>query len=124
MTMTAFEETLKMKCAPLDGMLCDLKRSDAAMKEFTTKRDVLGSKLWAESAKLMVDGYKSQLLQAIVMIEDLKTFINSDDSKSELKDNMLAQLNEWLAIYKEEYERNKKMRDLVRQLDNKKNELV
>lgn len=122
--MADFEKELKARCAPLDGMLCDLKRSDAAMKEFTTKRDVLGSELWAESAKLMVDGYKSQLLQAIVMIEDIKNFINSDDSRSELKDNMLAQLNEWLAIYKEEYERNKKIRDMVKLLDNKKNVMV
>lgn len=122
--MTNFEEALKMKCVPLDEMLCELKKSDETMKEFTTKRDVLGSDLWSESAKLMVDGYKSQLLQAIVMIEDLKTFINGDDSRSELKDNMLAQLNEWLAIYKEEYERNKKIRDMVKLLDNKKNVMV
>ena len=122
--MTNFDEALKTKCATLDLMLCDLKKSDSVMKEFTTKRDVLGSELWSESAKLMVDGYKSQLLQVIVMIEDIKTFINSDDSRSELKDNILAQLNEWHTFYKGEYERNKEVRDLVRQLDNKKKEMA
>ena len=112
--MATFEETLKTKCAQLDEMLCEQKKSDAVMKEFATKRDVLGSQLWSDSAKLMVDGYKSQLLQAIVMIEDIKTFINSDDSQSEFKDNMLDQLNEWHSALKTEYEKNKRFRDIVR----------
>ena len=120
METTNFEEALKIKCAPLDEMLCDLKKSDEIMKEFITKRDILGIELWTESAKLMVDGYKSQLLQAIVAIEDLKNFVNSNNSRSELKDNMLAQLNEWHALYKEEYERNRKLREIVRQHDKRK----
>lgn len=117
--MTELEKQLKAKCAPLDEMLCDLKRSDAAMKEFEGKRETLGDELWSECAKLMVDGYKNQLLQAIVAIEDIKIFINKDSSKSKVKEEMLIQLNEWLPALKEEYEKNKQLRDLVRQFEKK-----
>lgn len=117
--MAEFEKELELRRAPLDEIRSDLRRSDAVMKEFETKRDVLGDELWKESAKLMVDGYKNQLLQAIVVAEGLKTFINSNDSHSEEMYKYLAQLDEWLAHYKDEYEKNKKLRDIVRNFEKK-----
>lgn len=116
----SFENELKQRCAPLDEILCDLKKSDAIMKEFETKREMLGTELWIEAGKLMVDGYKSQLLQAIVMIEEIKSFINADNSTSDVKTSMLEQLNEWLDSCRKEYEKNKKLRDAVKEFDKRK----
>lgn len=116
--MTDFDEALKAKCVPLDEMLCDLKKSDAVMKEFTTKRDVLGGDMWSNCAKLMVDGYKNQLLQAIVLIEDIKSFILAEGRGAE-KTELLDQLDDWLTQFRGEYERNRKVMDLVKQLNKK-----
>lgn len=115
-----FEEELKAKCAYLDDVLCELHKSDAVMKEFTDKRDILGVELWSGAAMLMVDGYKSHLLQAIVLMEEIRSFINNDNSVSDLKTQMLDQIGSWLSWCRDEYERNKKVSDMVKQLNKRK----
>ncbi|MBO6031396.1 MAG: hypothetical protein J6Q22_07980 [Prevotella sp.] len=116
MRTTEFEEQLRQRCTPLDERLCDIKKSDAVMKEFQDKRDLLGTEMWSNCAKLMVDGYKNQLLQAIVLIEDIKSFILAEGRGAE-KTELLDQLDDWLTQYRGEYERNKKIMDMVKQLE-------
>lgn len=119
--MTNFDEALKAKCVPLDERLCDIKKSDAVMKEFQDKRDLLGTEMWSNCAKLMTAGYKSQLLEIIVLIEDIKSFILAEGRVE--KTELLDQLDEWLSHYRGEYERNRKVMDLVKQLDRNKERL-
>lgn len=118
MKTTDFEEQLKNRCAPLDERLCDIEKSDAVMKAFESKRDVLGVDSWSECAKLMVSGYKGQLLEIIVLIEDIKSFILSEGRGAE-KAKLLDQLDDWLTQFRGEYERNRKVMDLVKQLNKK-----
>lgn len=118
METTEFDKQLKMRCAPLDERLCDIKKSDAVMKEFQEKRDLLGADMWSNCAKLMVSGYKGQLLEIIVLIEEIKSFILSEGRSVE-KTELLDQLDEWLSHYRGEYEQNRKVMDMVKQLDKK-----
>lgn len=118
MTEKEYAVLLKEKFAPMGEMIVTLQKSDRIMKDFVNQQKILGDKFWGESAQLMIEGYKSQLLQLIVMIEDVKEYVlNDGEPMNHAKTDLLNSLNSGLSIYCSEYKRNKSVMDEVRKLN-------